>query len=350
MTVTQLVIASHNVRSLGQGIQGVRKRCDLRDFYTRAEPQPQILLLQEHHYSSEDCMELTDQLQFKGGLSLWNNATFSPDGGRFSGGTGISASKLFADKIVDCGVLVEARAQFATFKINGMMIGVINIYAPNCTGQRAVFWNKLADARLPASEWIVAGDFNMTELGEDRSQGSNLRNMGPRELTAWTRFVLNLGISDVFHSPQYKRLGSKQFTYFRQRPYPMWSRIDRFYTTPDLNLKGGRHGIWPMLSHLSDHAAVFLVIPFSSEKRIKRAPFNWALIDDEKAHIRFVSAWRDALSHKGEYSMSQCLVTALEQIRRVSQNITSDRKRAARLTHQSQFEQIIAAEEALDRD
>lgn len=110
MTITQLVIASHNVRSLGQGMQGVRKRGDLRDFYKKADPQPQILLIQEHHYSYEDCLELTDQLQFKGGASFWNNAIYSPDGGRFSGGTGISISKMLADKVIDCGVLEEARA------------------------------------------------------------------------------------------------------------------------------------------------------------------------------------------------------------------------------------------------
>lgn len=129
MMIPHLVVASHNVRSLGQGMQGVRKRVDLRY------------------------------------------------------------------PIIDCGMVEEARAQFLTFRINGMVFGVINIYAPNCTGQRAAFWNRMAEARLPATEWIVAGDFKMTELGEDMSQGSNLRNMGSRELTAWTRFVLSLGIT-----------------------------------------------------------------------------------------------------------------------------------------------------------
>lgn len=58
----------------------------------------------------------------------------------------------------------------------------------------------------------------------------------------------------------------------------------------------------------------------------------------------------DAMSHRGEYSVSHCVVTALEQIRRVSINITADRKRAARQAHQSQFEQIKYAEEALHQD
>lgn len=115
-------------------MQGVRKRGDLRDFYKKADPQPQVLLFQEHHFSSEVCIDLTDQLQFKGGTSFWNNVVFSPDGGRFSGGTGISLSKALADKVTDAGVLEEARAQFLILKINGLSIGILNIYAPNCTG------------------------------------------------------------------------------------------------------------------------------------------------------------------------------------------------------------------------
>lgn len=189
MIFTNLVIASMNVRSLGQGIQGVRKRRKLRNFFRKAEPQPQVLLLQEHCYCIEDCMEQLDQLQFRGGTSIWNNATYSADGGRFSGGTGISLSRELSDRLLESAVLVEARCQYIILDINGDRIGILNIYAPNCTGKQAVFCQ---------AHWIVAGDFNMTELGEDRSQGSSFRNMGPRELSAWSRFVLHLGLSDVF--------------------------------------------------------------------------------------------------------------------------------------------------------
>lgn len=300
--ITDLVIASHNVRSLGQGMQGVRKRCDLRAFYRKANPQPQVILLQEHHYSAEDCADLTIQLEFRGGVSFWNNASYSPDGGRFSGGTGISIAKSLADKVLECGVLDEARAQFVIFKVNRESLGIMNVYAPNCTGQRAAFWNKLADVQLPSIEWVVAGDFNMTELGKDRSQGSNLCGMGARELSAWTRFVFNLGLKDIFHSFQYRRMGMKSFTYFRQRPVPMWSRIDRFYVTYGLSQKGGRHGIWPTLAHLCDHAAIFMVIPFTARRVIHRPFLNKSLLGDTEAVTKFERAWADAMSHKEEYS------------------------------------------------
>jgi hypothetical protein len=77
MSLHQLIISSQNIRSLGQDVMEVRKRCELRDFLAKANPQPTIILLQEHHFGFMDCMTKTQQLDFKGRLSLWNNATYS---------------------------------------------------------------------------------------------------------------------------------------------------------------------------------------------------------------------------------------------------------------------------------
>lgn len=170
MTVGTLPIATLNVRSLGQSIQGIRKRCEIRDFFRKAEPQLDMLLFQEHHMSLDDCLQLTHQLQFKGGASFWNNALYSAVGDKFTAGTGISISRLLATKVLDSGVLVEGRAQFLILDINGSHIGILNIYGPNDTGRRAQFWGILADIDYPEADWILCGDFNMTELGEDRTR------------------------------------------------------------------------------------------------------------------------------------------------------------------------------------
>lgn len=86
MTLQHLTVATENIRSLGHtvfGVFGVRKRKEFKDFMAKANPQPNIILLQEHHFSLEECMEKTHSLDLKGGTSLWNNALYSAKGARF---------------------------------------------------------------------------------------------------------------------------------------------------------------------------------------------------------------------------------------------------------------------------
>lgn len=350
MTITNITLASWNVRSLGQGIQGVRKRCDIRNFLRRAEPQPDILLFQEHCYPLEDCFQLTQQLQFKGGTSIWNNALFTAEGNRFFAGTGVSLSCPLTERLVSSGVIVEGCAQYLVLDINGLKTGIINVYAPNDTGARARFWSAIADFQLPECHWIMAGDFNMTELSEDRSADYNARNMGHREESAWARLSMLLGIQDVFHSDEYRRLGSKNHTWRRERPHPTWSRIDRFYTSLEIRLKAGRHGIWPHLSHLSDHAPIFLQIPFGRRSAPKHPHFNKALIQDSDAAHSFERSWVDAMQHQGDFSKCTRILTAMEQIRRLSGTISSDRKRKAKTTYNEQFLEVRSAELKLQED
>lgn len=89
MTINHLTIATQNIRSLGQGLLGVRKRKEFRDYIDKSNPQLGLILLQEHHMHLDDCLRMTHQLDYKGGVSLWNNALFNAEGGRFKAGTGI---------------------------------------------------------------------------------------------------------------------------------------------------------------------------------------------------------------------------------------------------------------------
>jgi exonuclease III len=163
MTIQQLTLVSLNICSLGQGILGIRRRRELRDFLNKAEPQPTIILLQEHHMSMEDCLTKTKQLDYKGGSSFWNHATYSARGDRYKGGTGIILGAKTGALVTDSKVIVEAQAQYVLIKINKQTIGILNIYAPNHTAARARFWNQIANHNFLEVSWIVGGDFNMTE-------------------------------------------------------------------------------------------------------------------------------------------------------------------------------------------
>jgi hypothetical protein len=68
-------------------MQGIRKMCKFKNFFAKVKPQPMVVLIQEHHFGFVDCMTKTHQLDFKGGASMWNNATYSLKGGRYQCGT-----------------------------------------------------------------------------------------------------------------------------------------------------------------------------------------------------------------------------------------------------------------------
>lgn len=200
---------------------------------------------------------------------------------------------------------------------------------------------------LPEAQWIVAGDFNMTEASEDRSSDYHARSLGRREEAAWSRFTLKLGIHDVYYSDEFRKIGTKYHTWRRERPVPTWSRLDRFYVTSDIRSRGGRHGIWSTIYHLSDHAGIFLQIPLQQSRRPHRPRFNRSLTSLESAHERFTMAWTSAMKEPGEYSKATRIVTAFEHFRRVSESISKEQKRAFRDSYDLQFKEINEAESAL---
>jgi hypothetical protein len=55
------VITSLNIKSLGQGIQGVKRHCDIWNFLKNNSPQLKVILLQEHHMGMHDCLRETSQ-------------------------------------------------------------------------------------------------------------------------------------------------------------------------------------------------------------------------------------------------------------------------------------------------
>lgn len=137
---------------------------------------------------------------------------------------------------------------------------MLNIYAQNHTAARETFWILLLHYDFPIAHWVMAGDFNMTENHEDRSPDYIGKTMGRREAQAWTRFTVHLSINDVYYADEFRRIGNKTYSWYRNKPTPIWSRLDRFYIDDLLQSCGGRHGIWPTVSNIFDHAAVFLQI------------------------------------------------------------------------------------------
>jgi hypothetical protein len=237
---------------------------------------------------------------------------YSAEGARFHAGTSTSLSIEMTDYLVESAVVLEGRAQFVILEINKTRVGILNIYAPNDTGHRARFCNNLAEFPFQEACWMATGDFNMTELSSDKSHDFNARYMGRREESAWARFTLRLGIQDVFHSEEYRKIGNKMHTWRRECSVPTWSRLDRFYIDSNLRLRGGRYGIWQTLQHISDYAPIFLQIQFSKHKWAKQPFFNKCLINDNDAQIEFQRAWEDAMNSSGDFKKGTRIATSLE--------------------------------------
>ena len=73
----RFTIATQNVRCLGQGFTGRKKRKEIKDFFRQTTPPTDILLLQEVKLPEEACLKQARFIEAKGGSSLWNEGNFS---------------------------------------------------------------------------------------------------------------------------------------------------------------------------------------------------------------------------------------------------------------------------------
>jgi len=71
-------------------------------------PATDVLLLQEVKLPEAACLKQARFIETKGGISLWNEASFSAQTGRFKGGTGIVLSAKMATLITHHGILFPA--------------------------------------------------------------------------------------------------------------------------------------------------------------------------------------------------------------------------------------------------
>ena len=211
--IPKFTIVTQNVRALGHGTEGVWKRHAIRDHFSKLNPSPDIILLQEHHYNNKDCLALTSQLNFLKGPTLWNEGTYSARTDKTKAGTAILLSSALRDSILDSGILIAGRAQYVILRLNPTLkIGILNIYAHNDSQRRAKLWDLLTETNLPEAEWIMGGDFNSVESLDDRIGRRCTTGMEPREMEAWSRLLMKHNFSDSFLSTDFRRLNKKLFS------------------------------------------------------------------------------------------------------------------------------------------
>jgi exonuclease III len=210
----EITIATQNTRSLGRGFQGRRKRKEIRALFRQTTPTTDVLLLQETKLPESACLKQARFVETRGGVSFWNEGSFSAISGRFKGGTGIVLSAKMAAAVTGHGILYPGRAQYVVLNLsNHLQLGIINIYGFSDTGPRAMLWAHLAQTQLPDAQWIIAGDFNNIESINDKQGGSTKTSISNRELDAWNKMLIRLGVRDAYHIGTYQRKNDKAFTW-----------------------------------------------------------------------------------------------------------------------------------------
>lgn len=117
-------------------------------------------------------------------------------------------------------------------------------------------WAHLAHVQLPEAQWVLAGDFNNIESTNDKQGGSAKISINNRELEAWNKLLLRLEVRDAYHAGTLQRKNNRTFTWlnFHTDETMIQTRIDMFYTAPQLEQKGLSIHIMPIIPHISDYA------------------------------------------------------------------------------------------------
>lgn len=131
-------------------------------------------------------------LAFRSILPEYHPLSAEPDEGK--GGTALLIHPALG--IRSSGHLDRGRTVWAQLQLGEYLFGIVSIYAPNKSRDRAVLWTDLKQ-QLPQDHWIVAGDFNMIKSNID-SMGHSSRLRGS-EAEAWRLLKMRFDFEDALN-------------------------------------------------------------------------------------------------------------------------------------------------------
>lgn len=101
--------------------------------------------------------------------------------------------------LANSGIISHGRAAWAQLQHENSLISVAVIYTPSDSSRaRALLWHKLK-GELPNGDWVIVGDFNLTESPLDSSGPSPL--LSGCQLEAWWLLKTHLDLVDAFYLP-----------------------------------------------------------------------------------------------------------------------------------------------------
>jgi hypothetical protein len=248
----------------------------------------------------------------------------------------------------DHGILVEGRVQFVTLHApdNGLLT-IINVYAPQTPTERALLWNRIAQADFTSDHIILGGDFNHHETS-DQENTLGSRRMHRREAAAWHRMTLRYGLTDAWLLDNFHKQSEKVFTYDNGRAgrQSALSRIDKFMVSQTVEERGGRIEVAASMRKLTDHSPVCIKI-WGSLGPSQNTPgyFDVSLLSDEQRKKDMLEAWiGEAPLPTIDQNWAPWLEAATERTTQCNQRLSKERKRAQGAQIRSCTKKILLAE------
>ncbi|KAL3678153.1 hypothetical protein R1sor_021109 [Riccia sorocarpa] len=237
--------------------------------------------------TQEFSLEKTLSLVSDGGRII---VDYRPDGW---GGSALVIKPKF--KVITAGVKGTGQAAWAMIQTKKGVVGVLSIYAPHNERERSELW-LWVKALIGEGNWIITGDLNMVEKGEDTNCESPV--LKGEENLIWTDLCQDADLVDCY-SVAARRAGSC-FTRFQVKGTAIeMSRLDRLYLT--------KSGDWvdfiASITHdnragISDHSPVIVELHLVEETRehlIRKSYTKVSVSDlhDEAVKRKVIAAWHN---------------------------------------------------------
>ena len=267
-------IITHNIKGLNDSDCIAKER----EFLNSLSPRVDIILLQELKLRGRSLDNLGHRLM--PGCASWileagpsERSWANPDAAG-KRGVGILLAHKYTRLVTNHGSLYNDRVVWIKLEgIEGGNIGIACIYAPNISTERRHLWHVLMESLPRDCEWILGGDFNMTERSEDKSNDCG-RGISDLEKLTWNSLLNGYQLRDTFTFQGGPRFSWNNGQQGRARRL---ARLDRFYT-PIHSRLGISHLAYFIHGYSvgSDHTPVQLEICIG-EDGARKSAFKWNL-------------------------------------------------------------------------
>ncbi len=257
-SVNNLLLCSFNTK----GQQNEFKR--RKQYQFARDIQADILFLQETH--SEELTENIWRNQWGGEQSFFSHGARNARGVSIHFKAGMNA--LVQEVVPD----VQGRYLWVRAVIQGQMLGLCNIYAPNAESDQIEFYRQLYEfletRRQRGTKIILGGDFNVVrQLKKDKQGGQLYKSRKVRHLIE--QLLEDFELVDIW---RVKNPTVKQFTWAQNKP-KVCCRLDMLFISNEMLQVAKKSEIISTVE--SDHSAVTVL--FQGNNYVPRGPGYWKL-------------------------------------------------------------------------
>lgn len=173
-------------------------------------PAADILLLQDHQLSEQECITTTSQLPFPKGMALWNNTRFIIWTNRLAACTTI----IFSPALSPPGIIFYGYTKWVKLRLAlNFLLGIINLYGYNLFNNIAILWDNMALFPLPEAHWILGGDFNKIDSLDDKISGTLTIGISRTKHDSLYMLLVVLSLQDIFRVDEFITIGNKSYSW-----------------------------------------------------------------------------------------------------------------------------------------